>query len=100
MSDALSLRITTMLDAASAAGAGPSIPCDYRHDGTQNRTIFVVSLTATDSITIEASPDGTNWFGVSSAITTAGVTTITGPYPFLRANKTGTAGPATVVGVI
>lgn len=97
---AISLRVTTMYN-ASAAAAGTSFPTDYRFGEMQVRTIFVTLNTA-DTVAIQASPDGTTWYDVATteASATSAVLTLTGPYPFLRVNKTGTAGVATVVGVI
>lgn len=95
----ISLRVIEMLS-ASAAGAGAAIPLDYRYDGNQNRTIFVTAITAGDTIQLEVSTDGSTWVNLGSAITAVGTTSISGPYPFIRANKTGTAGTATVIGVI
>lgn len=95
----ISLRIVTLLN-ASAAAPGSAHAIDYRYDGTQNRTVFV-TMNASDTINIEASPDATNWFTVATTTgATSAVLTIVGPYPYLRANKTGTAGSALVVGVI
>ena len=89
----------SLLDvSAITAGAGQNVAAYSKH------SIFVnVGTSAT--VLIQGSFDGTNYFTVSetdagtdisSGLTADGVYTISGKYPFLRANATAVSGALTV----
>lgn len=85
---------------ATDAGTGTSFNLDYRHDGTQNRRLRTTQ-NAGDTISIEATLDGTNWFSIASHTGgTAFTDSLSGPYVALRVVKTGAAGAALVTGII
>jgi hypothetical protein len=88
---------------ASDVAAHTSWELDWRFDGVQTRRVVTTLANGSDSVLIEGTLDGTNWFTIGSAhtgATTPFVDTLTGPYRRLRATKTGTNGAATVIGII
>lgn len=90
-----------------AAGTITAVPIggelDWRRADTQSRRLTVQLANASDSVLVEATLDGTTWFGVANAITgatTVSVISLTGPYKALRATKTGTNGAATITAIV
>jgi len=92
-----------------AIAAGTTTPqviggeMDWKYEANQVRRWTVQLANGADSLLLEATLDGTNWFSVNAAIT--GTTaiqsgTITGPIRQFRATKTGTNGAATVTAMI
>lgn len=97
-----SLRLVTLSMSASTVTAVTSPVLDWRFNGTQNRRLVTTLANAADSVLIEGSLDGTNWFTINTrtGATTPFVDALVGPYYQIRATKTGTNGAATVVGLI
>lgn len=98
MADPLYRLYTTTLAASNQSATVITGELNWQHAGdTQNRTISV-TMNATDSILLEFTLDGTNWYTLTAALTgaTAAVVRPTGPYKQLRATKTGTNGAATI----
>lgn len=90
----------TLLNQTAATTGTTAFALDYRNDPFQNRTIYM-TLAAADTVKVQGSSDGTNWYDLVSHNTAASfVDTITGPHAFLRVVKTGALGNALVQGVI
>jgi len=69
----------------------------------QNRRIVTTLANGSDSVLIEGTLDGTNWFTIGTAhtgATTPFIDNLSGPYYQLRATKTGTNGAATIVAIV
>src|SRR3954469_19019474 len=98
MNVTLSARV---LMSQSAAGSSAAFPTDYRNDNdTITRFVQVISMNASDSIQVQGSVDGTNWASIGVALTAAGQTSFTVPWPYVRVTKTGANGAAVVHGVL
>lgn len=100
---AISLRQYSLMIAAATVTAQPVTGVlDYRFDGNQTRRFVVTLAQAADSVLLEGTLDGTNWFSLANAYTgatTPFVLVTVGPLYRVRATKTGTAGAATVVAI-
>jgi hypothetical protein len=96
------LRQVNLSMLAADVAAHVSGELDFRSDGTQNRRIVTTLTSAADSVLIEGTLDGTNWFTIAThtGATTPFIDNLTGPYFQIRATKTGTNGAATVVAII
>lgn len=95
----MQLRQATLYN-ASAAGTSNAYPLDYRYPTTPTRSIQT-TMNAGDTVAIQGTIDGTNWFQIASHTGgTSFVDTLSIPYYAIRVVKTGTAGNALVVGII
>jgi len=88
--------LATLYDSATS-GNGAAVFLDGRYYQTVSFTVHVVAVNAADSLQLQGSIDGSNWFNIGSAITTAQGVNITTPARAYRIVKTGTAGVATVL---
>jgi hypothetical protein len=99
----VTLTAVTLMN-QSAAGASALLPngaaCDWRNSGAQDRNIMT-NMNAADTVTIQGTPDNTNWFTIATLTGAASqYTTVKGPFLAIKATKTGTAGTALVMGLI
>ena len=80
----------TLLNAVVATGASREV------SPTSNQFTCQATISATSTITLEASLDGTNWSTIGTAFTASGIASFDAPYKFVRANCTAwTSGTAT-----
>ena len=76
---------------------------DWQYDDNQNRRLTVQLAAGADSVLVEGTLDGTNWWALAAAVTgntNANPIAVTGPIKQIRATKTGTAGAATVTAIV
>lgn len=96
----------TFLDGITASTTSFWYATDFRWNGGAQARIFAGTLTAGDSIFIEASPDypanvtSTAIVTVATFTATPFAVVVDGPWPSLRVRKSGTNGAATVKGVV
>lgn len=72
----------TLLNAVGATGASREV------SPTNNQITFQATISATATITLQASLDGTNWSTIGTALTASGIVSFDAPYKFVRANCT------------
>lgn len=84
---------------AAAAGTGTPAILDYRFDGTQNRMVFCILKDTLDTISIQVSPDETNYcqYYLFPTGTTTGAITVSGPVRSIRAVKVGSTATCNVL---
>ena len=98
------IRVVAFQVSTSAATTSPAIDCDYRFDGTPNRSFFVQkSAAAGPSVFLEAAPYATGpW--IAFAEVTAAVTQALVPFeldvPFVRTSYAGGGPLVTIYGVV
>ena len=73
--------LKTLLSAVTATGASISVQTD-----SNLPAFFQVSGITTATVTIQGSVDGTTWASIATALTADGLTTVTNPPPYIRAN--------------
>ena len=77
------MALQTLLNAVTATGASLPVSTD------SNKAAFVqVSGITSATVLIQGSVDGSTWATLGSSITADGLTTITNPPPYIRANVT------------
>lgn len=94
---------TETIAAATVSAVTIGGELDWARDGLQSRRVTVTLANGADSVLLEGTLDGTNWFSLAAAMTgatTPFVTALTGPYFKIRVTKTGTNGAATVTAII
>lgn len=98
---------------ASTATSGPWVPLDVRYETKPSR-ILTINLTTGDTVAIQGTTKdirGPGYDQITPNLTAADIATITsvttsgfyevsGPWTFIRVTKTGTAGNATVEGMV
>lgn len=92
-------KIVTLCKAVTEAGAQPSVyfqgePAAASPDATDR--IIQGTLTAGDTIELQASLDDSMWVTVMTFTDATFGGVVDDAWPYLRVNKVGTAGPATV----
>ena len=95
----MSINNSYTLFTAQAAGTGTVVKLDYRFKGTQNRTVFCILKDTLDTISIQVSPDETNYcqYYLFPTGTTTGAITISGPIRSIRAVKVGSTATCNVL---
>lgn len=96
MSSNIIRNTRTFLNAVSDAGASESVETDHRFKEVNERC-YAGTLTTGDSIEVQVSFDNSTWFTYATVTDTSFTGLILGPWPYIRFNKVGTAGAATVV---
>lgn len=99
MSNNINRNTRTFLDAVSAAGASESVATDHRFKEVNERC-YAGTLTTGDSIEVQVSFDNSTWFTYATEDVTPFTGLILGPWPYIRFNKVGITGAATVIGQI
>lgn len=88
------VRKLVALLAQSAAGSGAACVTPFDRLANASITVHVPTIAGGDSLQVEGTIDGTNWFALGAAITAVGIAVITTPVASIRVTKTGTAGNA------
>lgn len=90
------MQVSTIINGSASTSLTSGVIGNLNQANSPNTVDWQVTLSATGSVTLQGSLDGTNFYAIGSAVTTSSVLQ-TPRYPFMRAAITANTGTITVL---